>query len=679
MSQTKQTAKYAVLLCTATLSMLTINAYGTHAHAASTDSTVQATQPVTSNQAASTSSATGSSSETASSEAASTPASVASTATSTAAVTVASSGSVAESVAASSAAPSSTAISEVASSSSASETTDSGSTQSVAPSAASSAATATNSGSTTFYPNENTASSANDSRSKIINGNISNLKAGKSNLVWDLTGGLFGTLDDMFGNSGTTHNWLQDAARGTTAITDQWSQQNLPAKHLFTAFWRLAQAVAYPLGKFLPLNFAGNTPKPFKPESELSTAIPTMQLDGNLFMATKSNPSTMTFTYYDPVAKVTKTGYAKVNWSGSSTQILPKKNYKIKLYEDAELTKKLNLKLFADFKKENVYQLKANATDVTMSRNLVNAGLWSQIVQSEDNVPVALKSAPNTGSVEGYPLFVYTNGKLQGLYTLNVDKDEKLWGMDKDNPDDIAIMGNTNNAKALMFEANEAKLDDTDFSVESGPISDTGRANFNKLLTFVNTSSDAEFKAHIGDYMDVQSAVDYYLFDNLIGGMDNIAKNATYLSYDGGKTWRMQMYDMDLTWGMGLFGLYLTKPDADYFSASRTTKFPSHNKLLQRIATLFPDEVASRYATLRQKGLIDATNIKDAFHDFMIKPTEQAYVVDQLANPSEMNQWFTSYKQIADTVDVRVKLLDDHFGYQPTTVTASHSNATETV
>lgn len=690
MSSTKHYAKYVVLLSTATLSMLAVTTYQTQAHAATTDAATTTTAVVNQTSGAASSASAVSSASAAVTKAASTAttatnaAEVATTTATTANNAVSESASSAEAVATANTVKASseettTTATTAASTANSQAVAAQATTSSSATTTASSAAEVTNGGSLDFYPNENTASSANDSRTKVINGTINNLKEGKDNLIKDLTWNLLGTVSTMFGDMGTTHNWLQDAARGTTAITDQWSQQNFPAKHLFTAFWRLAQAVAYPLGNFIPLNFAGNTPKPFKPESELSTAIPTIQLDGNLFMATKSNPSPMTFTYYDPVAKITKTGYAKVNWSGSSTQILPKKNYKIKLYEDEAMTKKLKLKLFDDFPKDNVYQLKANATDVTMSRNLVNASLWSKIVQSEDNVPEALKSAPNTGSVEGYPLFVYTNGKLQGLYTLNIDKDEELWGMDKNDTNDIAIMGNANNTKPLMFEADEAKLDGTDFSIESGDLSTEGRANFNKFLSFVNSSSDADFKAHIGDYIDVQSVMDYYIFDNLIGGIDNIAKNATYLSYDGGKTWRMQMYDMDLTWGMGYFGLYLTKPDADYFNASRDTIFPSHNKLLQRVVKTWPGLVEQRYAELRDKGLISAAAIKDDFHDFMIKPTEQAYVIDQLKNPAEMNQWFTSYKQIADNVDARVKLLDDHFQYTGTgasttpTVTASTS------
>lgn len=519
-----------------------------------------------------------------------------------------------------------------------------------------------------IYPgNNNSAQSLLDSVSDVINGSLDKLVQGRPNVISALTIGLPQTVLNMLGDPTSSSDVLGDFSRGLKSIIDQFNTQ-FPLGIISDGLSAVGNVLSGVTGAISQnggkINLTGLQSKTEDKTPENSTQLPIMKLNGNEFLADKSNHSTMTFDYQDPKTGEKQTGYAEVNWSGSSTQLLPKKSYKVKLYKDQQLTDKLKLKFFSDAKKDNTYQLKANETDPTMARNLVNANIWQSMVSSESNLPQQLKETPHLGSVEGYPLLVFVNGKGRGLYTLTTDKSGKLWGMDKDNPDQIAIQGNVNNAPAEMFDKGDAKVDDTDFSSESADtITDTAKNNLNDFISFVSQSSDQEFKDKLRRYIDLNNVIDYYLFINVLGAYDQIAKNATYLSYDGGRTWRMTAYDNDLTLGNYLFGLGIHEPYAMYYDASRGGLFPAHNTLLKRVGQLFGPQVIDRYDWLRKENVISAQTINQKYVDFMSKVGYDNYTYDQDINPLELNQYTQGLPALENVVTKRIQILDQHFGY----------------
>ncbi|GAF35510.1 CotH kinase family protein [Lentilactobacillus farraginis] len=519
-----------------------------------------------------------------------------------------------------------------------------------------------------IYPgNDNSAQSLLDSVNDIINGSLDKMVQGRPNVISALTIGLPQTILNMLGNVTTSSDVLGDFSRGLTSVIDQFNTQ-FPLGIISAGISAVGSVVSGITGDISKsggkIDLTGLQSKTADKTPENSTKLPIMKLAGNEFLADKTNHSTMTFTYNDPKTGKNETGYAEVNWSGSSTQLLPKKSYKVKLYKDQQLTDKLKLKLFDDAKKDNTYQLKANETDPTMARNLVNANIWKSMVASEQNVPQELKAKPNLGSVEGFPILVFVNGKGRGLYTLTTDKSGDLWGMDKDNPNQVAVQGNVNSSPAEMFDQGNAKVDGTDFSSESSDtITDYAKNNLNDFITFVSKFSDDDFKKGLTHYINLDNVIDYYLFVNILGAYDQIAKNATYLSYDGGRSWRMTAYDNDLTLGNYIFGLGIHEPYAMYYNASRGGLFPSHNTLLRRVAQLFGPEIAARYKQLRSDGTISADKINNQYVDFMSKVGYDNYTYDQDINPLEINQYTQGLPALEKVVTTRIQTLDNHFGY----------------
>jgi hypothetical protein len=311
--------------------------------------------------------------------------------------------------------------------------------------------------------------------------------------------------------------------------------------------------------------------------------------------------------------------YLKIKCQGNTSMNFPKKNFTIKMYSDAERETKLK-KAFKDWNSEqNKYVLKANWIDHSHSRNIVSARLWGEVIASRsdyDSLPAELKTSPNNGAIDGFPIKVYTNGTYKGIYTWNIGKDDWMWGMDEDNPNHILMCAETNtdgvyaetpcNFRALWSDVNEE-----DWSIEVGTNSDAVKNSLNALISCVKDTDDETFKATIGNYLDLQSAIDYYLHQYVICGTDGLGKNMLLGTYDLRK-WYMGAYDMDATFGNYIIGgigsiLANTRCPEDYQE--------QFSLLFERICALYSSELAERYAFLR-KNVYSIPNMFASFEKF---------------------------------------------------------------
>ena len=115
-------------------------------------------------------------------------------------------------------------------------------------------------------------------------------------------------------------------------------------------------------------------------------------------------------------------GYAEIKAQGNSSMSYPKKNQTVKLFRDADCTEKLKVD-FKGWGAQNKHVYKANWIDLSHARNVVSARLWADVVKSRagyENLPELLRTSPNQGAVDGFPVKVYAAGVYQGRYTLNI-------------------------------------------------------------------------------------------------------------------------------------------------------------------------------------------------------------------------------------------------------------------
>jgi len=317
----------------------------------------------------------------------------------------------------------------------------------------------------------------------------------------------------------------------------------------------------------------------------------------------------MTFRYISKTKDIS--GYCKTKAQGTSSMSFPKKNQTVKLYTDPQCTEKLKVN-FKGWGPQHKFCFKANWVDLTHARNIVSARLWGDVVKSRqgyENMPELLRTSPNQGAVDGFPVKVYADGIYQGRYTLNIPKDAWMANMDKELDTHCILCGENYDSGCFL---SGAKIDGSDWTDEvHDTVPETIRQSWNEALRFVMFTSDVDFAAGIGKYFDVESLIDYYIFGLVTCNMDGFGKNQLYHTYDGQK-WYATVYDLDSTFGTYFDTLlphnYARTQYEDY-------KHAIGNLLYVRLGYLFIDQIKKRYAELKQ-GALSLDNIINRFERF---------------------------------------------------------------
>lgn len=402
---------------------------------------------------------------------------------------------------------------------------------------------------------------------------------------------------------------------------------------------------------------------------------------GSALPQTKDD-TVMSFRYISKTEDIS--GYCKTKAQGNSSMSYPKKNQTVKLYKDAGCTKKLKVD-FKGWGKQNKFCFKANWVDLTHARNIVSARLWGDVVKSRvnyDEIPEPLRNSPNHGAVDGFPVKVYANGVYQGRYTINIPKDAWMANMDEDMDNHCILCGE--NYLSACFRA-EAKIDETDWTDEVHDTVPTSiKTRWNEAISFVMNSTDEEFVNGIGDYFDVESLIDYYLFGLITLNNDGFGKNQLFMTYDGMK-WYATVYDVDNTFGTYLGGVrsydFPRERYEDYY-ASYETRYG--NLLYIRLESLFIDALQTRYRELK-KGPLMIENIINRFERFTdIAPP---YLVEEDYAESTADGAFSeiplkdksNIQQIREFIVKRYAYIDDYMASLDADPTLLYSLPEETI
>ena len=316
---------------------------------------------------------------------------------------------------------------------------------------------------------------------------------------------------------------------------------------------------------------------------------PKIYIEGELTMKEKNDIGKFKIKYKSESINLEK--YVTMKIQGSSSFWYPKKNYTIKFFNDEDCTDKYKVNF--GWGRQNKYVLKANWTDKTHSRNIVTAHIAAQ-VQDKYNL---FQNTPNNGLIDGFPVEVYLNNEFHGLYTLNIPKEDWLYGMDDNNPNHIIMVGEKYSTATTFKEVNidgwNNQLDDNSPTVQQKML---------RLINFVVNSTDQEFKENIEDYLNLDATLNYYVLCHTLNIADNNAKNLLFVTYDG-KIWYPTLYDLDTTFGSYYHGLELYPTDYDLQM--------NHNRLFERLSILFKKEIEQRYKELRQNILSEENIINE--------------------------------------------------------------------
>lgn len=381
--------------------------------------------------------------------------------------------------------------------------------------------------------------------------------------------------------------------------------------------------------------------------------LPVLDLTGDFTGIEKDEEITIQASY--DAADMTFTSVATVEYQGSSSLNYEKKNYNIRFFEDETLEDKNKIDL--GWGKENKYTLKANYIDYSQSRNIVSAKLWGDMLRTRENPPVPLSEKINGGAIDGFPVLLYLNGEYQGVYTFNIPKDK--WSMETDEHPVMAVVTTNDWSDTCNFRAPAVEGEDS-WEVEENEMGEDSEvfASINTLIDFVQSNAGQAFKSGIGDYLDVESYIDYMIFAMAGTMRDNVAKNCMFVTFDGVK-WYATMYDMDATWGLYWDGsrYYNTGMLVPQVNGGRITVGEVNNLLWARMFESFAPEIRARYMELRE-GVLSEEHIVSRFADFMSMLPQDVMEAEKLLYPSEPNMDTNNLQTISTQLSAHLSALD---------------------
>lgn len=297
--------------------------------------------------------------------------------------------------------------------------------------------------------------------------------------------------------------------------------------------------------------------------SQLPNYLPYMIRTAEELPQYKGDKKTISITYVDPVKPAqsfTATG-VQSDVQGTSSQYYPRKNYKDKFKKGFVYQGGRESSTFAmnsNAIPTNTFTMKADVASSEGANNVELARLYNDACPYK-TPPQVLNPKVRQG-IDGFPIAMFWNDGVSttflGKYNFNNDKGTaEIFGFDY--PDESWEIKN-NTSQRVIWKSDdysgtdwlndfEARYPDTDPPytdpaqlaefAEWAKSTDTTAATGDELdspvtygeTTYTNDTAEyrlAKFKAEAGNYMEMQSALFYYLFTELFLMVDSRAKNA---------------------------------------------------------------------------------------------------------------------------------------------------------
>lgn len=348
----------------------------------------------------------------------------------------------------------------------------------------------------------------------------------------------------------------------------------------------------------------------------------------------------------------------------------PKKNF-VCHFTDGQWNEADGPKLkIGNWVKQDGFHFKAFYTDYFRGIGEVGYKLFSQMVA--DRRPYWERGGYFNNSAarcfpDGFPCAVYLNGQFYGVFAWQLKKHRKNMNQKKTQAEHIHIDGNLNDRyifrgrinwtqfevrtpkglydnKGMAYNGNSPKelIDENSPAYEADDDTDSIQAA--KQLTAQTKqyivamskywdeldalekeeATPTQMRHEIEQRYDTEGLTDYAVHYYFTRNGDGSLKNWQWFTYDG-QHWTVTPYDLDQTFGVGLYG----NLEPPYRPVEHLTSGPFY-----WIDRYYADDIADRYAVLRRKKVLDYDNVVAIIDDWCQRVGDDLYAQEEVRWPN---------------------------------------------
>jgi len=347
---------------------------------------------------------------------------------------------------------------------------------------------------------------------------------------------------------------------------------------------------------------------------------------------------------------------------GAYSQSLPKKSFEIEFWEDQNGNETHDVSLLG-MHSDDGYNLQAMYNESLRFHSKTNNDLWKMIHE-----PYYLNLEPEVVSgIEMKYAELFLNGEYRGIYCVGEKVNRKLLKLKKHNGSIRGELykgdqwGNSSTFTSLIPYNNDDLL--WGGMEYKHPKEVTDWSNLYQFVDFVINETNSNFYAEYKAKFDLNNAVDYFIFLNLIRATDNTGKNLYIAKYTNNEPYFYVPWDLDGTYGTiwngqhenitndllsnGLYDRLLNDCSKDGFREKLNLRWQelrstliTHDKLMHMLT--------SNYNTLKENGVYEREHL--AWPDYNANENEIDYISNWLAN--RLSYLDVKFSENCNTLDV---------------------------
>lgn len=373
----------------------------------------------------------------------------------------------------------------------------------------------------------------------------------------------------------------------------------------------------------------------------------------------------------------------KAKWRGGSTNTenKHKRNYKIKTLSAKGKSKDYS---FLGMREDNNWILDAGQVDMYRLRNRIATELWNDFATK----PYYFEQEPKAQTgVNGKVIEVFLNSEYRGIYSLTeaMDRKElKLKKYDDEKKEFHGMLWKTSGYGYATFWEIPDNYDNyretwNVFETKYPDIEDVCPTDYQPLwdaVNFVASSDDTTFDAEVANYFDIPVLIDYYIFLQLVNGIDNVGKNMYWAIYDQAENKRMTpaIWDLDATVGQNYTDNPLHPDNTKSDNQLSIMTLNIFHRLIQGDVDNFKEKVAIRYKVLRQAQFCQEELLNRYTKYFELikncgatfrEENKWSYDTDIAGNKLDFEK---EYAYISEWIKQRLVVLDQHFSQLSTNI-----------